>query len=349
MGANERFPARFPTPRFLLDAAQSPLPDGRAAPPGDADAQALDAYSQAVSSVAEGVGPAVCLVEVGQGERRGTGSGFAISPDGLVVTNSHVVQGARRIAARFPDGRTVAARLLGEDPAADVALLRVAADDLPYIELGQSASLRVGQIAIAIGNPLGFQTTVTAGVVSALGRALPSAGGRLIDDVIQTDAALNPGNSGGPLLDGRGRVIGVNTAIIPGTQGICFAVAIDLVRVVLADLIRYGRVRRGYLGIGGADMRLPSRALSRLGLAEERAVHVLRVEVGSPAALAGLREGDVLLALDGQAVTGVAVLARMLDSQSIGRACTLTLLRGSGLATLAVTPADGRGAGLTNP
>ena len=332
--------SRFPVPQFLLDQAEIPPPVGGKAAQAGEDEPALDAYSQAVSSVAERVGPAVCLVEVRNVQRVGRGSGFAIAPDGLVVTNSHVVQGAARITARFSDGREFAAHVIGEDSGTDVALLRVEAADVPYVELGHSAALRVGQIAIAIGNPLGFQTTVTAGVVSALGRALPSVGGRLIDDVIQTDAALNPGNSGGPLLDSRGRVIGVNTAIIPGTQGICFAVAIDLVRVVLTDLIRFGRVRRGYLGIGGADIVLPRRALNRLGLGEERAVHVIRVETGSPAALAGLREGDVLLALQGKPVTGVASLARRLDSETIGLACELTVLRGSSIASMIATPVE---------
>jgi len=331
---------RVPVPKFLLEEAGAVPPASGAAVPSGEDEAALDAYSRTVSSVVDRVGPAVCLVEVRNGQRVGRGSGFAISPDGLVVTNSHVVQGAGRITARFPDGREFAARVIGEDAGTDVALLRVEADDVPYVELGQSAALRVGQIAIAIGNPLGFQTTVTTGVVSALGRALPSVGGRLIDDVIQTDAALNPGNSGGPLLDSRGRVIGVNTAIIPGTQGICFAVAIDLVRVVLTDLIRFGRMRRGYLGIGGADIVLPRRAVSRLGLDEERAVHVIRVEAGSPANLAGLQEGDVLLALQGRAVTGVASLARMLDSETIGQACELRVLRGSGITAVMVTPVE---------
>ncbi|MBL8482546.1 MAG: trypsin-like peptidase domain-containing protein, partial [Rhodocyclaceae bacterium] len=206
--------------------------------------------------------------------------------------------------------------------------------------LGQSGNLRVGQVAIAIGNPLGFQATVTAGVVSALGRSLPAANGRLIDDVIQTDAALNAGNSGGPLLDTRGQVIGVNTAIIPGAQGICFAVAIDLVRVVLGDMIRYGRVRRGYIGIAGADLRLPRRALSRLNLQEARAVHVLKVEAGAPAARAGLHEGDVLLAMGGRPLTGIAALARALDSETLGRPQAFSVLRGSAILTLEITPSE---------
>lgn len=305
-----------------------------------ADDLALDAYSRVVSSVAEAVGPAVCLIDVRAGQRHGHGSGFAISPDGLVITNSHVVHKAAQIRVSFPDGGAYPARLLGEDPATDVALLRVEASDLPFVHLGRSSALRVGQIAIAIGNPLGYQTTVTAGVVSALGRSLPSAGGRLIDDVIQTDAALNPGNSGGPLLNSTGQVVGVNTAIIQGAQGICFAVAVDLVQLVIGDLMRFGRVRRGYLGIAGADIRLPRRALSRLGLTEDRAVQVVKVEADGPAARAGIREGDVLLALQGEAVAGIATLARLLDGGSIGSPREVTLLRGSHLETLAVTPAE---------
>ena len=332
---------KFVLPQNVLgegDAAQS-----TAAPHVREDDAALDAYSRAISSVAESVGPTVCMIEVRAGRRRGHGSGFAISPDGLVITNSHVVHGAAQIAARLADadGRgALAATLLGEDPATDLALLRVDAGDLPYASLGRSAGLRVGQIAIAIGNPLGFQTTVTAGVVSALGRSLPSATGRLIDDVIQTDAALNPGNSGGPLLDSRGRVIGVNTAIIPGAQGICFAVAIDLACVAIGDLLRFGRVRRGFIGIAGADVRLPRRLLSEHGLAEERGVRVTKVESGGPAARAGVREGDVLVALQGKAVTGVAALARQLDGESIGAARELTVLRGARLAKMSITPAE---------
>jgi len=315
-----------------------------------ADGALLDDYSRVVSSVVDRVGPAVCLIEVtkeaGRNKdavRAGHGSGFAISPDGLVLTNSHVVHGAKSITARFPDGRVIGARVLGDDPATDVALLRVEAQDLPAVALGQSGALRVGQIAIAIGNPLGFQTTVTTGVVSALGRALPSATGRMIDDVIQTDAALNPGNSGGPLLDSRGEVIGVNTAIIPGAQGICFAVAIDLVRLVVGDLVRFGRVKRGFIGIAGADIRLPRRALSRLDLTEERAVHVLKVEAGKPAAKAGLREGDVLLGLRGKDATGIAALARLLGSETIGVPCEARVLRGSQILTLTIVPAESGG------
>lgn len=333
-------------PRFLhapqpvLGEAGHASPAGSSAPPGLGDELALDSYSRVVSSVAETVGPSVCLIEVRAGRRRGHGSGFAISPDGLVITNSHVVSKAEQIRVSFPDGGSYPARLLGEDPATDVALMRVDASDLPLVHLGRSNALRVGQIAIAIGNPLGYQTTVTAGVVSALGRSLPSASGRLIDDVIQTDAALNPGNSGGPLLNSAGQVVGVNTAIIQGAQGICFAVAVDLVQLVIGELVRFGRVRRGYLGIAGADIRLPRRALSRLNLTEDRAVHVIKVEADCAAARAGIREGDVLLALQGKAVAGIATLARLLDGASIGSPQEITILRGSHLETLTVTPGE---------
>jgi len=336
MGAIEQ----FAVPSYLLDdSAQTSLPTTIAVPADD-DSAALDDYSRSVSSVVERVGPAVCLIEVSDGQRGGHGSGFAIAPDGLVITNSHVVHRASRIVAHFPDGRKFSARLIGEDPTSDVALLRIDATEVPFVPLGHSSALRVGQIAIAIGNPLGFQATVTAGVVSALGRALPSANGRMIDDVIQTDAALNPGNSGGPLLNSRGEVIGVNTAIIPGAQGICFAVAADLVRVVISDLIRFGRMRRGYIGVAGADIRLPRRALSKLNLAEDRAVHVIGVETGSPAAKAGLREGDVVLTLRNKATRGVASLMKLLDGETIGVACELSILRGSQIITAAVTPTE---------
>ena len=336
MGAREQ----FVLPSYLLDdSVQASLPTITAVPADD-DSAALDDYSRSVSSVVERVGAAVCLIEVSDGQRGGHGSGFAIAPDGLVITNSHVVHHASRIVAHFPDGRKFSARLIGEDPTSDVALLRIDATEVPFVPLGHSSALRVGQIAIAIGNPLGFQATVTAGVVSALGRALPSANGRMIDDVIQTDAALNPGNSGGPLLNSRGEVIGVNTAIIPGAQGICFAVAADLVRVVISDLIRFGRVRRGYIGVAGADIRLPRRALSKLNLAEDRAVHVIGVETGSPAAKAGLREGDVVLTLRNKETRGVASLMKLLDGETIGVACELCILRGSQIITAAVTPTE---------
>lgn len=330
----------FVVPRYLLDDSTLTSSSARTDAPAVDDSVTLDYYSQAVCSVVERVGPAVCLIEVSNGQRGGHGSGFALAPDGLVITNSHVVHRATHIVAHFPDGRKCNAHLIGEDPTSDIALLRIDAGDLPFAPLGNSSALRVGQIAIAIGNPLGFQATVTAGVVSALGRALPSSRGRMIDDVIQTDAALNPGNSGGPLLNSRGEVIGVNTAIIPGAQGICFAVAADLVRVVISDLIRFGRMRRGYIGVAGADIRLPRRALSKLNLVEDRAVHVIGVETNSPAAKAGLREGDVLLTLRSKTTSGVASLMKLLDGESIDVPCEIDILRGSQIITVTVTPSE---------
>lgn len=327
-------------PRYLLDDSAAKPSSARADAPAVDDDAALDHYSQAVSRVAERLGPAVCLIEVNKGAHGGHGSGFAIAPDGLLITNSHVIHQAAQIAAHFPDGRKFSAQLLGDDPTSDIALLRIDAGEVPWAPLGQSGTLRVGQIAIAIGNPLGFQATVTAGVVSALGRALPSSRGRMIDDVIQTDAALNPGNSGGPLLNSRGEVIGVNTAIIPGAQGICFAVAVDLVRLVIGDLIRFGRMRRGYIGVAGADIRLPRRALSKLELDEDRAVHVIGVKANSPAADAGLREGDVVLTLRHAATSGVASLMRLLDGETIGIPCAMNVLRGSKIISLTVTPTE---------
>jgi len=331
---------KFILPRHLLDDSMQTRTSAESAIPAVDDRTLLDHYSQSVSSVVEHVGPAVCLIEVHNGKKGGHGSGFAIAPDGLVITNSHVVHHATHVVAHFPDGRKFAARLIGEDPTSDIALLRIDAGDVPFVALGQSGALRVGQIAIAIGNPLGFQATVTAGVVSALGRALPSSRGRMIDDVIQTDAALNPGNSGGPLLNSRAEVIGVNTAIIPGAQGICFAVAADLVRVVVSDLIRFGRMRRGYIGVAGADIRLPRRALSKLDLYEDRAVHVIGLEAGSPAAVAGLREGDVLLTLRGKTISGVASLMKLLDGETIGVPCEMNFLRGSQIISVTLTPTE---------
>src|SRR5438477_5455080 len=272
------------TPQFLLD-----------------ESGLLDAYSQAVVAAAERVGPAVVHLEVelGANSRRGTGSGFAFTPDGLLLTNSHVVHGARRIKATFADGFSRDADLLGEDPDTDIAVVRIGANALPSVVLGSSRSLRVGQLAIAIGNPYGFQHTVTAGVVSALGRSLRAQTGRLIDDVLQTDAALNPGNSGGPLVNSRGEVIGVNTAIIPGAQGICFATAIDTVKWVVVQLLRDGRVRRGFLGIAGANVPLARRMARHFSLDNTHAVLVLSVERGSPAERTGLKEGDIIVSLSG--------------------------------------------------
>src|SRR6266436_7775138 len=260
----------------------------------------FDAYSQAVVDVVDRVGPAVVRVETppdrDKGQRGGTGSGVVISPDGLVLTNSHVVQGAAAVRLALADTRTVKARVLGNDPHTDLALLRVVDDvSLPAARLGNSKGLRRGQLVVAIGNPLGFESTVTAGVVSALGRSLRSSTGRLIDDVIQTDAALNPGNSGGPLVSSRGEVIGVNTAVILGAQGICFAVAANTANFVLGELVRHGRVRRAFIGISAQQTPIPRRLQLAAGLEQASAAMVGAVEKASPAAGAGLMSGDLIV------------------------------------------------------
>jgi S1-C subfamily serine protease len=291
------------------------------------DGKLLDAYSQAVVSVVERVGPAVAHLEVELKGRRGSGSAFSFTPDGLLLTNSHVVHGARSIRATFADGLSREADLIGEDPDTDIAVIRIGANALPSVALGASRDVRVGQLAIAIGNPYGFQHTVTAGVVSALGRSLRSQSGRLIDDVLQTDAALNPGNSGGPLVDSRGEVIGVNTAIIPGAQGICFATAIDTVKWVVVQLLRDGRVRRGYLGIAGANQPLARRIARHFELDNERAVRVESLETGGPARRAGIEAGDLIVAFDDQPVNGIDDLHRLLTGERIGAASRLTVVR----------------------
>jgi S1-C subfamily serine protease len=278
------------------------------------------------------VGPSVVRLELrsnGRGRSR-SGSGVILSPDGFVLTNSHVVQGAKRAEVTVIDGRTFSGRILGDDPDTDLALVRIDENaTLPAARLGNSKSLKPGEIAIAIGNPFGFDMSVTAGVISALGRSLRSKNGRLIDDVIQTDAALNPGNSGGPLVSARGDIIGINTAIISGAQGICFAVASNTASFVLGELIAHGRVRRAYLGIGAGTVPLPRRIALRLGLTQAFGAVVSAVERGSPADHAGLLTGDILLAVDGAEITGADDLVRLLDAEKIDRTVPFDVLRRS--------------------
>jgi S1-C subfamily serine protease len=331
------------------------------------DQTLLDAYSRAVIDVVDRVGPAVVRLAVhhgnaepppfpspraGEGKgggRGGTGSGVILSPDGLILTNSHVashhVAGALGPAARIDvttaDGQELRARLVGDDPDTDLALLRVdEAVTLPAAPLGDSKRLKRGQLVIAIGNPLGFESTVTTGVVSALGRSLRSRNGRLIDDVIQTDAALNPGNSGGPLVSSRGEVVGINTAVIMGAQGICFAVAANTASFVLGELIRHGRVRRAFIGIAAQQTAIPQRRRRAFELTQESAVMVSTVEPESPAGRAGLKPGDIIVALDGGAIAGADDLVRALTGDKIGRTVALDVLRGTERLTIAMLPQE---------
>ena len=308
------------------------------------DPDLLDAYSRTVSNAVEAVSPAVVHVHVdgrrgGQGQ--GSGSGVVVTPDGIVLTNNHVVEGARALSLAHGDGSRVAARIIGRDPDTDIAVLSaVTSERLAFAPLSDSKKIKPGQIAIAIGNPLGFQSTVTAGIVSAVGRSLRAENGRLIDDVIQTDAALNPGNSGGPLVNTRGGVIGINTATIMGAQGLCFAVASNIAEFVLTEILRHGRVRRGQIGIAAERFLMPQKVRNALGLKQQAAVVVRSVQDGSPAAAAGLAAGDVIFALDERPVDGIDDLARLLDAGRIGRPVKLRLFRAGREAALEVVPVE---------
>ncbi len=339
-------PSLSPTTLFALDSGSES--SGGGTPSAVRDAEALDAYSRAVSDVVDRVGPSVVRIDIKRnGANGGSGSGVIVSPDGLVLTNSHVVQGARGAEVTTLEGRQLHARVLGDDPDCDLALLRI--DDsvtLPAARLGDSSKLRRGQIAIAIGNPLGFDATVTAGVVSALGRSLRAKSGRMIEDVVQTDAALNPGNSGGPLVSSAGEVIGINTAIIMGAQGICFAVASNTANFVLGEIARHGRVRRAYIGIGAGTLPIPRRIALRLGLTQATGARILSVEQSGPADQAGLLTGDMIIALDGRPVTGVEDVLRLLDADKIDRTISVDFLRRSEQKRVWIAPTE-RGATLT--
>jgi S1-C subfamily serine protease len=329
-----------------------PISDSSPAQPISAnalnDTVLLDAYSKAVVGAAEKVSPSVVKIEVTQnagrsrsGEpRQGGGSGFVFTPDGLILTNSHVVHDAKRIDVSLADGRRLPADIIGDDPATDIAVIRIDAPNLVVVELGDSQKLRVGQLAIAIGNPYGFQYTVTAGVVSALGRSLRSYSGRLIDDVIQTDASLNPGNSGGPLVTSDGQVIGVNTAMIQMAQGLCFAIGINTAKFVASRLLRDGRIRRSYIGVEAQTMPLHRRLVRFYDLPQDSGVVVMSVTSGSPGQKAGLREGDVIIALDAKPVAGVDDLHRLLTDARVGVGNALTVLRHTEKLELKVVPAE---------
>jgi S1-C subfamily serine protease len=306
-----------------------------------ADESLVDAYSRAVSGAVAAAHPAVVHIEVGGKDGHGgAGSGFFISPDGYLLTNSHVVHGASLMRVFLADGRRLSADLVGDDPDSDLAVLRVSADELAHLELADSNAVRLGQIAIAIGSPMGFQQTVTAGIVSGLGRSLRGASGRLIDNVIQTDAALNPGNSGGPLVNARAEVIGVNTAIIRPAQGICFAIASNTARWVAAWLIKDGRIRRSFIGVAGQSVPLLRKLIHHHRLAQETGVMVMGIEPDSPAARAGLLEGDIILSLDAASTPAVDALHKLLTGDRIGERAIVAFLRGVELRRHAIIPLE---------
>lgn len=313
-----------------------------AAPATTPDDALLDAYSKAVVHAAEEVGPSVVNIEVrgSGGRRQGSGSGFIFTPDGFILTNSHVVHGAEKLEVILGDGRRPDAHVVGDDPDTDLAVVRVFAPHLHPVRLGESKDVRVGQMAIAIGNPYGFQCTVTAGVVSALGRSFRANTGRLIDNIMQTDAALNPGNSGGPLVNSRGEVIGVNTAVILPAQGICFAIGIDTAKYVAAWLIKDGKIRRSYIGVGGQNVPLHRRLVRHYQLPSPSGVLAITVGNGSPAARAGLREGDLIVEFRGQPVPSIDALHKLLTGDQIGVESPLTVIRGTERLVLVITPAE---------
>jgi len=354
-------------PGISVDFLSVPHQDSTAVEPAElsnssslhVDAPLLDAYSRAVTAAVEKVSPSVVNVEVHQNsgrtrtgeaqpkERRGGGSGFVFTPDGLILTNSHVVHDATRIEVTLSDGRRVPAHTIGDDPATDLAVIRIDligndSPALPGVEFGDSQQLRAGQMVIAIGNPYGFQSTVTAGVISALGRSLRSYSGRLIEDVIQTDAALNPGNSGGPLVNSQGQVIGVNTATILPAQGICFAIGINTAKFVASRLLRDGRIRRSYIGISAQTVPIHRRVVRFYNLQKETGVVVLGVELNSPAQKAGLRHGDVIVALDEKPIAGVDDLHRLLTDAQVGTRCELTMIRHTERVALSIYPEEAK-------
>ncbi len=333
--------------RLLSESHQPPNGPGFGDRNGvPSDYSLLDEYSRTVVSAVERVAPTVVNIEIQQRSKNrlrdiaGSGSGFVITPDGFILTNSHVVHGATRIAVNLSDGRDCPAQLIGDDPETDLAVIRIDASQLVHVRLADSESLRVGQVAIAIGNPLGFQASVTAGVISALGRSMYSQSGRLIDNVIQTDAALNPGNSGGPLVNSAGEVIGVNTAMIRPAQGICFAIASNTAKLVAGWLIRDGRIRRSYIGVAGQNVPLHRRVIRFYNLSLETGVLVVSVEKESPAQRSGLREGDIIVGFNEQPIGSIHDLHKMLVGEQIGIPAKLLVIRHTEKLELSILPAE---------
>ena len=339
------------SPRFLSSENLSRTFPEHPEPTAD-DRDLLDAYSNSVIDASEKVSPSVVNIDVYQKnissrnpstspQKVGSGSGFFFTPDGFILTNSHVVKNAQEMEVSLLDGQSYKARLIGEDPDSDLAVIRI--DDVPALKpasLGISQNLRVGQLVVAIGSPLGFQTTVTAGVVSALGRSLRSQSGRLIDNIIQTDAALNPGNSGGPLVNARGEVIGVNTATILSAQGLCFAIAIDTAKRVASQLMKHGKVRRSFIGIGGQNIDLSRNMVRYFNLPIEKGVLIVGIEPSGPAQKAGLREGDIIVAFEGHSIGNMDDLHRLLSDEKIGSESSLSAIRKSNQLNLKVIPVE---------
>lgn len=304
------------------------------------DGAALDAFSTVVVRVAEQLRPAVVNLRVGRGQSGGSGSGVLFSPEGLLLTNHHVVRGSDRVRVRLQDGQEATGQVIGADPWTDLAVVRADGGTFPFANLGDSATLKVGQLVVAIGSPLGFESTVTAGVVSAVGRSLRSVTGHLVENVIQTDAALNPGNSGGPLVDSRGRVIGINTAVIQPAQGICFAVPINTARLILPDLLRHGRVIRGYLGLSGRQVPIPHAIGRRVGIELGSGVEVVGLEQGGPADVAGLDIEDIIVSAADESITSVDDLHRFLTAHPVGKPASLSILRHGRRLDIRVSPAE---------
>jgi S1-C subfamily serine protease len=336
-----------PKLRLVADNASAHKPAHDANPD---ESEVFDAYSKAVIQAADKISPAVVNVEVtprgslssapSQAQPHATGSGFIFTPDGYILTNSHVVHGAGRIDVTVSDGRRMRADLIGDDPETDLAVLRISASDLSAAPLGEPNQIRVGQLVIAIGNPYGFQCTVTAGVISALGRSLRTRSGRLIDNILQTDAALNPGNSGGPLVSSRADVIGVNTATIMPAQGLCFAIAINTAKFVAGRLIRDGRIVRGYIGMAGQNVQLPRRLAHFHKIAVPSGVMIVSVEPASPAERAGLKPGDVVVGLGGKPVASIDDLQRLLSSECVGVSTEIALVRATEVLALRIAPTE---------
>jgi S1-C subfamily serine protease len=326
--------------QHFISNGPAPASDPQPPDPHREEDEALDAYSRVVVRVADALRPAVVNLRAGRGSREGSGSGVLFTPDGFLLTNAHVVRGHERVRIRLSDGRELSGRLVGADPWTDLAVVQAEAGGLPHAGFGDSAALRVGQLVVAIGSPFGFESTVTAGVISALGRTLRSITGHLVDNVIQTDAALNPGNSGGPLVDSRGRVIGVNTAIIRPAQGLCFAIPVNMAKDILPQLMQHGRVVRGYLGLHARNVPIPRGLARQFELAQGAGVEVVAIEQGAPADQAGLLEGDVIVSLGEKPVTSIDDLHRLLTQVPVGVPSSVIFLRGPRRLERLVVPAE---------